>query len=69
MDGKIVKFDATQRGVQQVLKDVEGQDYESLIVIGYKGGDISIHPTQVESMTKLAGALEVAKFHMFETWE
>ena len=68
-DSKVVKFDETERSAEDTLIEAVGKEFESVIIVGYKDGEVFIQPSHIKNMTTMIGAIEIAKLHLFETWQ
>lgn len=64
----IVPFNEEERSASEVLNDALSSEYESVVIIGYKSGEVHIHQSKVKSMTEVVGAIEIAKDQLFRTW-
>ncbi len=68
-NSKVVKFNGTERSAENALMEAVKHEYKSVIIVGYKDGEVFVQPSHIDSMTTLMGAIEIAKLHLFETWE
>jgi hypothetical protein len=51
---------------EEILKDAISMEYETVIVFGYKDGDIYTRHSDAHGALEVIGALEVAKRLMWE---
>lgn len=54
---------------EEVLLDAVKRDYESVIVFGFKDGNIFTRGSAREDVLRVIGALEIAKRELWETAE
>jgi hypothetical protein len=54
--------------VEDVLRDAIKIDYESILVVGIKGGDIYTNSSKQMDMAKTLGLIEIAKYELFKSW-
>ena len=47
-----------------VLESAIEQDFDSVIVLGYKNGTVACQYSKIESITRVIGALEYAKHRL-----
>jgi hypothetical protein len=66
MKPEVVKLETKRdKNVRETLEDALHQEFESVIVIGYKDGHTYVKGSGCKHRVELIGALEVAKM---ETW-
>ena len=54
---------------EEILRDAIQRDYESVIVFGFKDGNIFTRASAREDVLRLIGALEIAKRELWDTAE
>lgn len=57
---KLIKSDYKE-DVAQVIQSAQEQDFDSVVILGYKNGNIYIQHSKLESAVRIIGALELAK--------
>jgi hypothetical protein len=65
----VVPFDEEERSANEVLIEAIEAGFESVVVVGYKDGEVQVLPSRIKSLSKLIGSMEIAKDHLFRTWE
>lgn len=63
----IVEFEPRQeRSVRVTLEDAAAQEFDSVIVFGFRDGQISITSSACPDILRVIGALDRAKTHLWE---
>ena len=52
--------------VDEALKEAGEQDYDEVVILGFKDGKSYLLHSQIESTVRLIGAIEWLKFRMME---
>lgn len=58
---KVIPTITEQHQVIQILEDVKKEEYDTIIVFGYKNGEVNVHGSGFVDRTRIIGALEIAK--------
>ena len=54
--------------IEDILRDALKADYESILVIGIKDGDVHSHVNKNVGMAETLGYLEILKSDLFKSW-
>ncbi len=72
MDDKIINLEEVKRrenGVGELIDDIIEEDPDEVVAIVFKGGSYRIIHSAIDSVSKIVGALEIAKFKLIENSE
>ena len=63
----IVEFEPRQEhSVRETLEDAASQEFDSVIVFGFRDGQINIKSSDCPDVLRVIGALDRAKSHLWE---
>ena len=63
-----VHLNEFKRHSSEVLDSAISEDFDSVVVVGYKDGSVHISSSNMEDIVKVVGAIEVAKAEVINSW-
>jgi len=66
---KLVSFDEYERGASELLEDIAGMSFDTVVIVGISGNEVHIKSSGPKDTIRALGCLRAAEDHILKNWE
>lgn len=65
----VTPVDGIKSDALNLLDEARSKNFETVVIVGYKDGCVSVNSSRSLHFSNLLGAIEIAKHHLLKEWK